>query len=366
MTDWIGGSGPRGKVPIVVVLYYREEETQRMFKQLDRVTDNYELIIVNNGFDDRALLEQLDIRHYIENESNTGVIAAINQGLELVQGEYVAVLHSDLLIYEEGWLDHIIDFMEWRREVGLVGLAGRHMIRENGMPEWQTTVVNMRGYADVFIPTWKFTEVATIDGLGWVMRNKGLRLDESFGLMHFYDLDLSLQYVDIGDKVYVAAVDIWHIAEEALKSSRASSAYLGAIGKDDEAYYDEVREKFRRKWQHLLPLWRGYRDEAYGYFLMKEQDRIAAYMKEVLTPYCRELEAEWQAKSDYIELLEREIDTLVSRVQACEVENIHAAESSLPHKRFIHFNPLALFTRCRGKLNSGEDQPPPPTQKTPP
>jgi glycosyltransferase involved in cell wall biosynthesis len=255
----------RDPVPIVVAVYHREEDTRAMFKQLAKVTDNYSLIIVNNGFDDARFLRKLKPAHYIENEANTGAIRPINQGLEVAEGEYIAVLHNDLLIFDEGWLDHIIDFMERKPEVGLVGLAGRHSINADGSLDLETTVVKMRGYPLSYKPTWRFTEVATIDGLGWVMRNRGFRLEEGFGLMHFYDLDLSLQYVDAGYRIYSAAVDIQHLAEFKDRSTRTKDEYLKRVGGDDEAYYEEVREMFRAKWEHLLPITRGFQDEAYAF-----------------------------------------------------------------------------------------------------
>lgn len=49
----------RDQVPVVVVLYHREKETRQMFEQLARVTDNYSLIIVDNGFGDERLIESL-------------------------------------------------------------------------------------------------------------------------------------------------------------------------------------------------------------------------------------------------------------------------------------------------------------------
>ena len=300
----------RDRVPVVVVLYHREEETRQMFEQLARVTDNYSLIIVDNGFGDEWFIESLSPHRYVRNENNTGTIRAMNQGLELAEGPYVAVLHSDLFIYDEGWLDHIIRFMETRDDVGLVGLAGRHAIREDGLFDAETTMVNMRGYPSCYIPTWRFTEVATIDGLGWVMRNDGKRLEEDFGMMHYYDLDLSLQYIASGSKVYVAAIDVWHTAQDEARSARSDEDYLRSVGGDDEDYYEEVREKFRRKWSHVLPIWRGYRDEA---------------LIDVIAEENRAMRAVIQLGKEYAEKLE---DELRSKVQELERESAEIARGS--------------------------------------
>lgn len=296
--------GKRDSVPIVVVVYHREEETRKMFKQLAKVTDNYSLIIVNNGFDDPDFLRGLKPVKLIENTENVGAIRAVNQGFDAAEGKYICVLHNDLLIYEDGWLDHIAYFLERRPDVGLVGLAGRHTIKEDGTYDNETTIVNMEGYLKSRIPTWRFTEVAAVDGLGWVMRNEGFRLEERYGHMHFYDLDLSLQYIEAGSKVYVVSIELYHMADLGGHSTRDDNQYLKAIGGDDEAYQESVREIFREKWQHVLPITRGFRDEAYAFNRVKElQEEI-----EEITTFANRLEKENKQAKEYMKQISEEND----------------------------------------------------------
>ncbi len=134
-----------------------------------------------------------------------------------------------------------------------------------------------------WVPTWRFSEVATIDGIGWVMRNTGLRLDESYGYMHCYDLDLSLQYIAEGYRVYAAAVSLLHTG--LWRSARAvSPEYLDQIGGDDGLYFDEVTARFRKKWDQVLPITRGFRDESYGYLRAEEYlHRCALYEDNIST-----------------------------------------------------------------------------------
>ncbi len=350
----------RDEVPIVVAIYQREDETRKMFKQLARVTDNYSLVLVNNGFDDEKYLKKLKPAHYVKNSENTGAIRPINQGLELAQGKYVAVLHNDLLIYDEGWLDHIIDFMERRDDVGLVGLAGRHGIKEDGSLDLRSTTVEMRGYPMCYKPTWRFTEVACIDGLGWVMRNMGLRLEESYGMMHFYDLDLSLQYIDKGYKVYVAAVDVYHMAENQEQSTRSRSDYLKAVGGDDEDYYEEVRESFCAKWAHLLPIWRGERDESYEIGHPEEYDRLEAEYKKSLRivreagDYCRVLEQEWEEKNQEIERLSNYAHAL--EYEVASLQNLVDAPNGRIWRAYL--NMRSMPGRIRAKLRKRPPRPP--------
>ncbi|MHB8895057.1 MAG: glycosyltransferase [Candidatus Geothermincolia bacterium] len=295
----VKGSKPREAVPVIVPLFGREPEARMMFEQLDRVTDNYSLILIDNGFEDAALLDELKPAGYVKNDENTGVVRAMNQGLDLcVDAPIIVAMHSDTVIYDEGWLDHIIDFLESRPDVGLIGLVGRHSIREDGSLDLETTVLKQqKHFPRSMRPTWRFSEVAAIDGMAFVMRNLGLRLDESLGLMHYYDLDISMQYIEAGYRVYTAGVDCWHMAGFGAESSRASEPYLAAVGGDDEVYYDEVREKFRRKWQHMLPITRGFRDEAYAH------ERITELLD----------------RSEEMENLYRKVDVMLKRAEV-EVE----------------------------------------------
>jgi glycosyltransferase involved in cell wall biosynthesis len=350
----------RAPVPIVVAIYHREDETRKMFRQLEKVTDDYSLILVNNGFDDEKFLKKLKPLHYVKNSENTGAIRPINQGLELAEGEYVCVLHNDLLIYDEGWLDHIIEFMDRRQDVGLVGLAGRHGIKEDGSLDLRSTIVKMRGYPRYYIPTWRFTEVATIDGLGWVMRNEGFRLEESFGMMHFYDLDLSLQYIDAGFKVFSAAVDIWHMAENQQQSTRSTDDYLRVVGGSDEEYYEDVREEFRAKWQHLLPIWRGERDEAYEEFYDEEYDRLEAEYKKSIgvireaERYVHKLENDWQEKNVALENIAGYAHAL--EVEVAKLKKLLEADRGRAWKAYLRLKSV----RYRGKK-----LPPPPDELPP-
>lgn len=309
-----------GKTPVVVVVYHREEETRMMLEQLRRVTDDYSLIVVDNGFEDTSLIKRMRPLHHVRNPENLGAVRSINQGLELAEGRYVAVLHNDLLIRDEGWLRHIIGFMDNREDIGLVGLAGRHTVKADGMYDNETTVIkNEGGFVHTF-PTWRFTEVATIDGLGWVMRNSGIRLDEGLGLMHFYDLDLSLQHIARGFRVYVAAVELCHLAEQEGRSTRDGDGYLDTVGGDDAEYFEKVRRLFEAKWSHMLPITRGFMDE--NYFL-ERLNVLQRYIDEQ-GGYIRKLENDIAGK-------QAEMDKAVGHIRKLE-----AALAGLKVPRSIH------------------------------
>jgi SAM-dependent methyltransferase len=325
--DISDASGARATVPFVIPLWGREDEARRCLEQLGRVTDGYSLVLVDNGFADRQLVEELDPEVLLTNTENVGVVRAINQGLDACAGApYVAVMHSDVLVMEEGWLEHVVGFLESRRDVGLVAFAGRHSVGEDGSLDDETTVLNQELYPASRRPSWRFTEVAVADGMCFIMRNVGFRLDESLGFMHFYDLDISLQYVEAGYRIYVAGIDCHHLAGFGARSSREQPGYLEAIGGDDHAYYQEVRERFRGKWQHLLPITRGFRDEAYGYNRIDElteelvQLRAAEKWYRHAEDEIARLEVENRQASAHISKVEREVLNLREHAARMEKE----------------------------------------------
>lgn len=325
--EWLGPAGPRPDVPIVMPLYFREEETRMCLEQLDEVTDRYSLVFVDNGFEDKALIDSCLPAACIRNEENVGTIVAINQGIAACgDAPYIAVLHSDAMIYEDGWLDHMVDFLERRPDVGIVGFIGRHTIKENGKVDLETTIFNQDEFPTSFKPTWRFTEVATIDGMGFILRNIGLRMDESLGYMHYYDLDMSLQYIEAGYRVYQMGIESWHLAGYGYESAREDDRYLSLIGGDDDRYYDEVREKLRRKWAHMLPITRGYQDESFIWNRVAEIEHITGIYYEAVERL-RQFEVLAEERGAEIEKAARHFQLMEHAIaeQRSEIEVLRAA-----------------------------------------
>lgn len=291
------------------------------------VTRDYSLVLIDNGFDDQELIEELKPETYIRNDENVGVLKAINQGLDACcDATYIAVMHSDCLILDDGWLDHIIEFMDKRQDVGVVALCGRQSVDKDGRLDDDSTVYNQQEYFDHCKPSWRFTEVAVIDGVCFVFRNIGLRMDETLGIMHYYDMDFSMQYAEAGYRSYVAGIDCKHLAGFGWDSSTTSPDYLTVVGGSDAVYYEEVRERFKRKWQHMLPITRGYTDEYYFYHrlegMKKTLDEHDEHVKEMATHYDSALEqirlqkAEMARASEHIERVNEEFERLQAHVAA--------------------------------------------------
>lgn len=350
-----------GTVPVIMVLYHREEDTRKVLEQLDRVTEGYSLVLVDNGFDDPGYIESLGATHHVKNDGNVGISRAINQGLEVADGKYVAVIHNDLLIYDEGWLEHIVGFMERRPDVGMVGLAGRHTIREDGSLDEETLVISIPECEPTFSPSWRFTEVAAIDGICFVMRNIGLGHDESMGPLHYYDLDISMQYIEAGYRLYCAHVECRHLREAYLQAGGEIAALTSGID-TDEAFL-EARQRFLDKWGGALPVTRGFVDEQYFYHrfddlservkLVEQEFRQLEDHARKLDGYTRNLEAECRDKT-------AEIDRAKEYVSRVETEHATEAEA---HRRYAaaHRELEERFVRLECEAGSRPAAGPPPT-----
>lgn len=218
------------------------------------------LIIVDNGSkpDVKAYFDSLKDNvpiQYIRNEGNLGPIKAINQGIAASSADYVMVIHNDVIILEKGWIEKIISFMESDPKIGIAGLAGRKEIYKNGSVNEDSLKHNLQN-EDLNPPMDEdISEVAVVDGLCFVMSRKLLgkvaALDEAYGYMHCYDLDISLASIAAGFKNVVVKAAAMHIANGGM--TRKTQGYKELV-KDDYALLKRNCRILASKWRGMLPL----------------------------------------------------------------------------------------------------------------
>ena len=219
-----------------------------------------ELVIVDNGSRPdvkdyfNSLKDKIDL-NYIRNDKNLGSIVAINQGMKAASRGYIAVIHNDAIILEDGWLEKIQSVMDNDPRIGIAGLAGRKEIYKTGCVNEETLKHNLQNEDLVLPMTEDVAEVAVIDGLCFVVHKELLNyikgLDEVYGYMHCYDLDLSLQSIEAGFKNVVVKIAAMHIGNGGM--TRKLREYKSIV-KDDYALLKKNCKIFARKWQHMLPL----------------------------------------------------------------------------------------------------------------
>ena len=220
----------------------------------------FELIIVDNGSrpDVRAYFDSIRQKvrlNYIRNEENLGPIRAINQGIKASRYDYIMVIHNDVIILEEGWLTKIMSAMDKDPRIGIAGLAGRTEIYKTGCVNEASLKHNLQN-EDLNPPMSEdLARVAVVDGLCFVIRRALIEkvgaLDETYGYMHFYDLDMSLQSIQAGFTNAVVKIEAMHVGNGGI--TRKLREYKDIVD-DDYGLWKRNRKIFERKWRRLLPL----------------------------------------------------------------------------------------------------------------
>jgi GT2 family glycosyltransferase len=251
---------PRGFSIIIAVwnqLPYTKLAVDHILKN---TTGPFELVIVDNGsrpnvrsyFDSLKGTVQIQ---YIRNEKNLGPIKAINQGIGVTRYSYAAVIHNDVLIFEKGWDAKIRSYMDNDPRIGIAGLAGRQEIYKTGCVNEESLKHNLQN-EDLNEPmTEDIADVAVVDGQCLIMRQELLDrikgLDETYGYMHCYDLDVSLASIQAGFRNVIVKVEAMHIGNGGM--TRKVREYKELV-KDDYGLLKRNCKIFSAKWRHMLPL----------------------------------------------------------------------------------------------------------------
>lgn len=219
----------------------------------------YEMVIVDNNSTDgtkeyfEKLSKEIDVK-YLRNEINLGPIIAINQGIREAKYEYICQMHNDVVVFEKGWLEKIISIMESDPKIGTACLAGRQCIRKNCSCDEESLKHNLLSIG-LNKPMKDAVEtIAVMDGMCFVFTKKligeiGL-LDETYGMMHFYDMDFSLASIKAGYKNVAVNVLAFHVGNG---GTTRRSDYYKQLVPNDLKLYNRNSKIFRKKWKDMLP-----------------------------------------------------------------------------------------------------------------
>ncbi len=249
-------------VSIIIAVWNQLAYTKLAVESIlkNSTTIPFELVIIDNGSsrDVKTYFDSIKTKadlNYIRNEENLGPIRAINQGIKVARYDYVMVIHNDVIILENGWLQKIVSVMDGDPRIGIAGLAGRKEIYRTGCVNENSLKHSLQN-EDLNPPMEEdVAEVAVVDGLCFVMRRELLDrikgLDETYGYMHCYDLDTSLTSIEAGFKNVVVKIGAMHIANGGI--TRKLREYKQFV-KDDYGLLKKNCKILSRKWRHMLPL----------------------------------------------------------------------------------------------------------------
>ncbi|MBQ4058651.1 MAG: glycosyltransferase [Lachnospiraceae bacterium] len=115
-------SGPL--LSVVIPLYNHEKFIAEAIESvLNQTYISLELIIIDDGSKDKSVQIAKkylnDERVQLIEQENAGAHMAINRGLEMAKGDYLAILNSDD-VYEDNRFEKMITYMEAHKEVGFL------------------------------------------------------------------------------------------------------------------------------------------------------------------------------------------------------------------------------------------------------
>ena len=145
----------------IIIPTYNDEKTiaETLDSVVSQTYDDYEVIIVDDGSTDNTSevvkdyinkLESKEKIKYIFQENMDQLNAIIN-GLKYVSGEYIFILHSDDLIFDEKSIENCVRYMELHPDVDSI-ISDLTIINESGNI---TGVQKVRNYkqSEYLLPT---------------------------------------------------------------------------------------------------------------------------------------------------------------------------------------------------------------------
>ena len=89
------------KLSIITLTYNKLEFTKKFLNSLFKYTNDFELIIIDNGSTDGTIEYLKSLKGNVKpvfNSENIGYSKGNNQGIDIAKGEYVAFLNNDILL----------------------------------------------------------------------------------------------------------------------------------------------------------------------------------------------------------------------------------------------------------------------------
>lgn len=243
-----------GSVTVVIVTWNNLDLTRLCLESLLRSTSHpdLEVIIVDNASEDgtpAALQEYAasdDRIRLILNDTNRGFGPALNQGIEVSRGDYLAVLNNDVIL-TPGWLAVMTSRLRKDPSIGMIGPVS------NGA--WNEALVHGEYSCDSGMMTFARERasryagsLAPIKMLAMycvilprrVLDSIGM-LDEEFGIGMFEDDDYALRIRKAGWRI-AAALDVYI-------HHQSRSGFKKMSEKEYDKLFRKNRKLFERKWK---------------------------------------------------------------------------------------------------------------------
>lgn len=215
------------KLTLATLVFDQLNDVKGLIANLKHMTTgNYEFLLLDNGSSENVYqfatnyLKPSEL-NYVRNNENVGTVKGMQQIYEQATGDIIAVFHDDVLLYEQGWNDKVLELFKNDPKLGMVSLfgsagvminGGRVQVREDG-----GTMAGMSNMLEAEVHGARITEphaIAIPDGFGMIFRKEMLAKESGFDMRyqyhHLYDRDIGLESLKRGYHNLVVPIPCHH------------------------------------------------------------------------------------------------------------------------------------------------------------
>ena len=235
-------------ISIILPVLNQLSMTNECIKAIQANTQDYELIIVDNGSEPSlSFISDYDFKPYdqlIRNKENLGFPVAVNQGIREAKGENIILLNNDVIVTPR-WADRLI---KWLDEYDIIGpctnySAGYQRIRTLGI------YYDIQGL-NVEAEKWGKMHKGKANDVNWVIGfciafKKSLWeqlgvFDESVWPSSGEEIDFCLRAKNAGYRVGIA-IDVYvhHIGSVTFKDINSKHPYRDIVEKSEKHLKDK-------------------------------------------------------------------------------------------------------------------------------
>jgi GT2 family glycosyltransferase len=229
------------KLSIVIPYLNQTRLMATVFEQLIKVTSitpEIEFLLIDDGSTEEPHLTvptkfaNPNLIRVVRNEKTKGVYPSFKQGFEETTGEIVAFMHSDMVIWEEGWDKRVIAEFDSQPKLGMIGFIGSNEIDAWGGRGLGTASNFMgrtlRSVLQIGAPSWTgspaephgrrirgFEKAAVVDGCTMIIRRRAwqeIEYREDQPPHHFYDRLIACQLLEKGWQIGVLGIECDHFS----------------------------------------------------------------------------------------------------------------------------------------------------------
>jgi len=276
------------KLSVVIPVLGQNDMAHAVIDQLFKtIPEGIEVVIIDNGSEVPFYDERCKIVRF---ESNIGVYIAFQVGFEYATGDVVAFFHSDLVVWQSGWVERVLEHFNADEKLGMIGFVGSDEIDQMGGRGLGSTC-NFQGRELNGLKGSKpsehfymkesdgFSKAAVVDGCAIIIRRiawDDLDFKEDWPVHHHYDRLISCQLLENGWGIGVLGIECDHfsgrstgedgynkLAEEWSREN-IPKAFWESTTDDKGFHYDwnttiykEAERKFLKEFRdtkHIIPI----------------------------------------------------------------------------------------------------------------